>query len=56
MFLEGHSFAEIDEIGLQDVGDVLGYWSGMAKAKEKAESRAKKNSSSTSRKGKGRRR
>lgn len=26
LFLLGHSFKEIDEMSLQDAGDVFGYW------------------------------
>lgn len=40
LFLEGHSFNEIDKMGLRDIGDVMGYWAGMAKAEEKAKKKA----------------
>lgn len=35
LFEMGHSFDEIDNLGVQDVGDIIGYWTGKAKADEK---------------------
>lgn len=36
MFLEGHSFAEIDATNLDDLGDVIGYWTEKQRAEETA--------------------
>lgn len=35
LFEVGHSMEEIDNMGLQDIGDVLGYWTGKGKGEEK---------------------
>jgi len=45
LFELGHTFEYIDEqMGLLDVGDVLGYWSGKGKAEEKLRKKAERKS------------
>ncbi len=38
MFELGHPFAEIDSMSLEDIGDVLGYWSEKSRAEAKLKS------------------
>lgn len=35
MWEKGHSFDEIDEMNIEDFGDVIGYWSETARAEKK---------------------
>jgi len=41
MWLEGHTFEEIDQLNLDDVGDILGFWS----EKDRVDSRQRDQSS-----------
>lgn len=51
LFLLGHSFESIDNMGLQDYSDVIGYQSAEAKAKAKQQKRQQMASQSKGKRG-----
>lgn len=47
MWEYGHSFSDIDQMNLEDYGDLIGYWTekGRAEKKEREKKANKRNSS-----------